>query len=239
MSKTAGYVETYSTLLTEIAEEAEAIAMRYFRSNGLSVERKSDGTAVTPADRAVEEMARSKVAKSGLVLDVLGDYAATLPPNLLLAKKVDQHPTELTTLVGRRFVSAIEAGHGRRWDEARVKWLTGGDRLTARGMRQDFFQFDPTHKLWVAANQKPRVRGTDAGIWARIKEVPFEQEFRLIFLFGNKADRLLTQPRRSGVSLDIGVEAIFVLLFNKSFNGFGCCAHYCFFLLAKHLGQAP
>ena len=112
------------------------------------------------------------------VLDVLGDYAATLPPNLLLAKKVDQHPTELTTLVGRRFVSAIEAGHGRRWDEARVKWLTGGDRLTARGMRQDFFQFDPTHKLWVAANQKPRVRGTDAGIWARIKEVPFEQEFR-------------------------------------------------------------
>ena len=73
MSKTAGYVETYSTLLTEIAEEAEAIAMRYFRSNGLSVERKSDGTAVTPADRAVEEMARSKVAKSGLVLDVLGE----------------------------------------------------------------------------------------------------------------------------------------------------------------------
>ena len=73
MSKTAGYVETYSTLLTEIAEEAEAIAMRYFRSNGLSIERKSDGTAVTPADRAVEEMARNKVAKSGLVLDVLGE----------------------------------------------------------------------------------------------------------------------------------------------------------------------
>jgi histidinol-phosphatase len=73
MSKTAGYVETYSALLTEIAEEAEVIAMRYFRSNGLSVERKSDGTAVTPADRAVEEMARHKVANSGLALDVLGE----------------------------------------------------------------------------------------------------------------------------------------------------------------------
>jgi len=73
MSKTAGYLETYSTLLTEITEEAETIAMRYFRSNGLHVERKSDGTAVTQADRAVEEMARSKVAKSGLVLDVLGE----------------------------------------------------------------------------------------------------------------------------------------------------------------------
>src|SRR5690349_1904091 len=73
MSKTAGYLETYSTLLTEITEEAETIAMRYFRSNGLHVERKPDGTAVTQADRAVEEMARSKVASSGLALDVLGE----------------------------------------------------------------------------------------------------------------------------------------------------------------------
>lgn len=73
MSKTAGYVEIYSGLLKEIADEAETIAMHYFRSNGLSVERKSDGTAVTPADRAVEEMARSKVASSGLALDVLGE----------------------------------------------------------------------------------------------------------------------------------------------------------------------
>src|SRR5215471_675030 len=73
MSKTAGYVEIYSALLTDIADEAETIAMRYFRSNVLSVERKSDGTAITPADRAVEEMARSKVANSGLALDVLGE----------------------------------------------------------------------------------------------------------------------------------------------------------------------
>jgi|SRR5579864_224084 len=73
MSKTAGYVETYSALLTGIAEEADAISMRYFRSDGLHVERKSDGTAVTQADRAVEEMARSKVANSGLALDVLGE----------------------------------------------------------------------------------------------------------------------------------------------------------------------
>jgi histidinol-phosphatase len=73
MSKTAGYVEIYNALLTEIADEAEAIAMRYFRSHELRVDRKSDGTAVTPADRAVEEMARSKVAESGLALDVLGE----------------------------------------------------------------------------------------------------------------------------------------------------------------------
>ena len=73
MSNTPAYVETYSALLNNIANEAEIIAMRYFRSNGLPVERKSDGTAVTPADRAVEEMARRKVADSGLALDVLGE----------------------------------------------------------------------------------------------------------------------------------------------------------------------
>ena len=73
MSKIAGYVETYSALLNGIAEEADAIAMRYFRSSSLEVERKPDGTAVTPADRAVEEMARNKVAKSGLALDILGE----------------------------------------------------------------------------------------------------------------------------------------------------------------------
>jgi len=73
MSNAAASVETYSALLKEIADEAETISMRYFRSNELHVERKPDGTAVTPADRAVEEMARSKVMKSGLALDVLGE----------------------------------------------------------------------------------------------------------------------------------------------------------------------
>jgi histidinol-phosphatase len=67
------YDERYGALLEAIAEEADAIAMRYFRSDGLRVEKKGDGTAVTAADRAVEEMARNKVAKSGLELDVLGE----------------------------------------------------------------------------------------------------------------------------------------------------------------------
>ena len=68
-----GYGEVYGGLLNEIAEEADAIAMRYFRGDELRVDRKGDGTAVTQADRAVEEMARAKVAASGLPLDVLGE----------------------------------------------------------------------------------------------------------------------------------------------------------------------
>ena len=68
-----GYGETYGSLLTAIAEEANAIAMRYFRADELRIDRKGDGTAVTQADRAVEEMARARVAASGLPLDVLGE----------------------------------------------------------------------------------------------------------------------------------------------------------------------
>src|SRR5256886_13895613 len=68
-----GYGEIYGGLLNEIAEEADAIAMRYFRGDELRIDRKGDGTAVTQADRGVEEMARAKVAASGLPLDVLGE----------------------------------------------------------------------------------------------------------------------------------------------------------------------
>src|SRR6266571_3054200 len=88
MSRIAGYVETYSALLNGIAAEADAITMRYFRSSSLDVERKPDGTAVTPADRAVEEMARDKVAKSGLTLDVLGEEMGGA--NLKSASKADR-----------------------------------------------------------------------------------------------------------------------------------------------------
>jgi histidinol-phosphatase len=68
-----GYREKYGELLEAIAQEADAIAMRYFRAEGLRVDRKGDGTAVTQADRSVEEMARAKVAASGIALDVLGE----------------------------------------------------------------------------------------------------------------------------------------------------------------------
>ena len=68
-----GYAEMYGALLETIAKEADAIAMRYFRTGDLRIDRKGDGTAVTQADRGVEEMARAKVAESGLALDVLGE----------------------------------------------------------------------------------------------------------------------------------------------------------------------
>jgi putative DNA primase/helicase len=102
-----------------------------------------------------------------------GDYAITVNAELLTAKSQEEHPTGVADLQGRRFVATVEVEDGKRMAEALVKKLTGGERIRARRMRQDYYEFDPTHKLFMAANHKPTVRGTDDGIWRRIKLVPF------------------------------------------------------------------
>jgi len=104
-------------------------------------------------------------------------YSMKAPPDLLMVKSHDTHPTERADLCGRRMVLCIEANDGRRLDEGLVKEMTGGDRIRARAMRQDFFEFRATHKIWLAANHKPQIRGTDNGIWRRIKLIPFEVTF--------------------------------------------------------------
>ncbi len=107
------------------------------------------------------------------VQHVLGDYATQVMPDLLMAHQGERHPTELTDLYGRRFVATIEAEEGRRFAESYVKWLTGGDAIRGRRMREDFWQWRPTHKLFLAANYRPVIRGTDVAIWRRIRLVPF------------------------------------------------------------------
>lgn len=107
------------------------------------------------------------------VLAMLGpDYSLKAPTDLLLAKG-EAHPTERADLYGKRFCACVEAEDGRRLAESLVKELTGGDRIRARRMREDFWEFTATHKIWLAANHKPTVRGTDHGIWRRIKLLPF------------------------------------------------------------------
>ena len=104
---------------------------------------------------------------------LLGDYAGTAPAGLLVATGGNEHPTGIASLKGRRLVIVSETGEGGRLAESQIKMLTGGDRITARLMRQDFFSFDPTHLLILQTNHKPRVTGTDEGIWRRVKLVPF------------------------------------------------------------------
>jgi putative DNA primase/helicase len=104
---------------------------------------------------------------------MLGDYAMTTPVETLLLKPAGGIPNDIARLKGARFVSASENERGRKLAEALVKAMTGKDTISARFMRGEFFDFRPTHKLWLATNHKPEISGTDPAIWDRIKLVPF------------------------------------------------------------------
>jgi P4 family phage/plasmid primase-like protien len=104
---------------------------------------------------------------------LLGDYATPAPRGLLFRSRGERHPTELATLFGRRFVTCSEIEEGQVFDEALTKDLTGGDRIECRRMREDFWTYGPTHKLFMAGNHKPTVRGDDEGIWRRMRLVPW------------------------------------------------------------------
>lgn len=120
--------------------------------------------------------ANGKSLTSNSLKDMLGDYAGPGAPNLLMMARggSDRHPTELADLMGKRMVVCQETEEGRRLSEVLVKQMTGGDAIKARYMRQDFFEFDPTHKLWVATNHKPVIKDTTESTWRRIRLIPFE-----------------------------------------------------------------
>ncbi len=111
------------------------------------------------------------------VLHLLGDYSLMSPSDTLLAKRNDGIPNDIARLQGRRFVAAIETDENRRLAESRIKGLTGGDTITARFMRGEWFDFQPEFKLWLATNHLPRVRGSDLAMWRRIRLIPFHYTF--------------------------------------------------------------
>ena len=112
--------------------------------------------------------------------DLLGPYGTSCPRTMLFAQKTGEvHPTELATLYGMRLGVCSEVGEGQLLDEAKVKDLTGSDVVTCRRMNEDFWKFVPTHKLWLAGNHKPVIKGTDNGIWRRVRLVPWEVNFDL------------------------------------------------------------
>jgi putative DNA primase/helicase len=115
-----------------------------------------------------------------LFRDMLGDYGLHTPTETLLVKQYDNAiPADLARLHGARMVTAIEANFNRHLDEARIKSMTGGEPITARFMRQNFFQFVPVLKLWLVANDRPRVRGTDEAFWRRVRVIPLTIEIPL------------------------------------------------------------
>ena len=107
------------------------------------------------------------------IAGILGDYHRSAPIETFTASHVDRHPTELAMLKGARLVTAVETEEGRRWAESKVKTLTGGDRIMARFMRQDFFEYVPQFKLTIAGNHKPGLRSVDEAIRRRFHLIPF------------------------------------------------------------------
>ncbi|MEE8301540.1 MAG: phage/plasmid primase, P4 family, partial [Candidatus Tectomicrobia bacterium] len=114
------------------------------------------------------------------LLSLFKGYAMKAPAELLMVSGTgghDRHPTEKAGLAGKRFVAAIETEEGRRLAEVLVKELTGSDKISARRMREDFWEFWPTHKIWLATNYRPEIRGTDEAIWRRVRLIPFTESF--------------------------------------------------------------
>lgn len=107
-----------------------------------------------------------------VLLGVAGDYGTTAPQGFLVAGR-DKHETELANLQGRRVVVASEINENTKFDEAKVKALTGGDTITARFMRQDFFTFVPSHTFWLLGNSQPKVETGGDSFWRRLRLIPF------------------------------------------------------------------
>ena len=108
------------------------------------------------------------------VLHVAGSYGVAIAPELLMIKRGETHPTGVTDLFGARLASSQETKEGEALDVATVKALTSEDAIRARRMREDFWQFAPSHQLWLSTNHKPRISETKNAIWRRVLLVPWE-----------------------------------------------------------------
>lgn len=102
-----------------------------------------------------------------------GEYGSQGAPDLLTVRNFPEHPTIVADLAGVRFLSCAEVGEGKRLAETLLKQLTGGDVIKARRMHKDYSEWTPTHKIFLSANHKPVIKGTDLAIWRRIRLIPF------------------------------------------------------------------
>ena len=141
---------------------------------------------------------------------ILGDYARVAPMETFTASISDRHPTELAMLRGARLVTATETEEGRAWAEARIKQMTGGDPVSARFMRQDFFTYVPQFKLLIAGNHRPALRNVDEAARRRFNIVPFlhrperpdrQLEDKLRLGSSTQRQRATPSSRESGCSL--------------------------------------
>lgn len=133
----------------------------------------------------------------GAIAHVLGDYVVVPHKSLLTVVKHEQHDTIKARLFGARLAIASETDTGDRIDEAKVKEITGGDLLEARRMREDPWKFAPSHTMVMHTNHRPRVRGTDEGVWRRLRLIRWDTKIPI----GEQDDQLAAklQVEASGI----------------------------------------
>jgi P4 family phage/plasmid primase-like protien len=121
--------------------------------------------------------ANGKSTLFNVLLYLFGPYGTTAPTSMLVAKQHESHPAEKIVLVAKRLVEFQEIPSGQRLNEALVKSLVSGDPDQARGMRENFVEFRPVAKLWLAGNHRLDIREQTDAIWRRYREIPFERAF--------------------------------------------------------------
>jgi putative DNA primase/helicase len=173
--------EDYCTKTTAVAPGADCPRWRAFLARITDGDRELEAflqricgyalTGVTQEEAMFFAHGTGANGKSkflGAISGALGDYARWHP-----SRPSSTRETDLAGLQGAQLVTAIETEEGRRWAESKVKALTGGDRITARFMRQDFFEYTPQFKLLVAGNHKPGLKTPDHAMRWRFNMVPF------------------------------------------------------------------
>jgi putative DNA primase/helicase len=112
-----------------------------------------------------------------VLTEVAGGYGHNLPFSAFELRARSTIPNDVAALDGRRFVTAIETNESVQLNEARIKALTGSDRVTARHLYQEFFTFVPRAKFWLAFNHRPYVADDSPGFWRRVRLIPFLVQF--------------------------------------------------------------
>lgn len=117
--------------------------------------------------------ANGKSITDDCIAMALGDYAMRTPTETLLIKRNEGIPNDVARLMGARFVYAAEAEQGKKLAESSIKDMSGGEKIAARFMRAEWFEFYPEFKIWLGTNHKPIIKGTDNAIWDRIRLIPY------------------------------------------------------------------
>lgn len=139
--------------------------------------------------------ANGKSVLAEVVSHVLGGYARPGPASLLVSDGYQPHPTDIASLVGARLVLVHETKRGATFDASKLKLLTGGDQLTARHMREDFFVFAPSHTMLMLSNYRPAADAGDAALWRRVQLAPFQ-----VVIPPERRDPMLAEALRSEAS---------------------------------------